>query len=522
MVKRLPRIVLLLTMSATLLASAAGSASSADPLSKVSPSVLRATADGGTASFLAILTSRADLSGAAALSGKLAKGRFVFDTLRAHAVRTQAPIVALLDRMGATYRSHWLVNLLRVTGGRDVAMALAARADIERIVPDARSKSTILPDQPARISAEAPGTVEWNVSRVRAPRAWAQGFTGQGIVLGSIDTGQQWDHPALKSHYRGWNGVTADHNYNWYDATTPPSNVPIDPYGHGTHTAGTMVGDDGGTNQVGVAPGAKWMACRSMDEDGFGSPDTYITCFEFMMAPWDLGRKNPDPSKAPVAVSNSWYCSISLEQCTQGVLFEAVQNVRAAGIVPVVAAGNARMARKLAVPLPPLALRTLGETLLSGSADDADPAADASSVADIVSRRTIRGRRFTAAGSFLVGAARAAGLGWEGASYRGIELFVELEVDQGFCMVLDNRAASPESMALAIFGSSWISRAKSARPMASRTAAALARTRAVWVPSGVSSANSPRNSPGPSSMVDLPGRSTTTVPSRTTRRPDPG
>jgi serine protease AprX len=341
MMKRLPRIVLLLTMTTTLLAAAAGSASSADPLSKVSPSVLRATEGSGTTSFLAILDSRADVSGAAALSGKLAKGRFVFDTLRAHAARTQAPIVALLDRMGASYRSHWLVNLLRVTGGRDVALALAARADVERIVPDARMKSIILPDQPARISTEAPGTIEWNVSRVRAPRAWARGFTGQGIVLGNIDTGQQWDHPALKSHYRGWNGSSANHNYNWYDATTPPSNVPIDPYGHGTHTTGTMVGDDGGTNQIGVAPGAKWMACRSMDEAGFGSPDTYITCFEFMIAPWDLNGQNPDPSKAPVAISNSWYCSISLEGCTQGVLFQSVQNVRAAGIVPVFAAGNA-------------------------------------------------------------------------------------------------------------------------------------------------------------------------------------
>jgi subtilisin family serine protease len=342
MVKRLPRIVVLLTLSTTVLASSAGSASSSvDPLSKVSPSVLRATAGGGATAFLAILTSRADLSGAAALTGRLAKDRFVFDTLRAHAARTQAPITALLDRMGASYRSHWLVNLLRVTGGRDVVEALARRRDVERIVPDARMKSIILPDRPAQTSTEAPGTIEWNVARVRAPRAWARGFTGQGIVLGSIDTGQQWDHPALKSHYRGWNGSTADHNYNWYDATTPPSNVPIDPYGHGTHTAGTMVGDDGGANQIGVAPGAQWMSCRSMDADGFGSPDTYITCFEFMIAPWDLNGQNPDPSKAPVAVSNSWYCSISLEGCTQGVLFQTVQNVRAAGIVPVVAAGNA-------------------------------------------------------------------------------------------------------------------------------------------------------------------------------------
>src|SRR5712691_239404 len=267
--QRLPRIVLLLTVSTTVLASSAGSASSsADPLRKVAPGVLRATADGGTTSFLAILASRADLIGAAALTGKLAKDRFVFDTLRTHAARTQAPIVALLDGMGASYRSHWLVNLLRVSGGRDVVEALAARQDIARIVPNPWMKSIILPDQPARISTEAPSTVEWNISRVRAPRAWQRGFTGQGIVLGSIDTGQQWDHPALKSHYRGWNGSTANHNYNWYDATTPPSNVPIDPYGHGTHTAGTMVGDDGGSNQIGVAPGAQWMSCRSMDSNG--------------------------------------------------------------------------------------------------------------------------------------------------------------------------------------------------------------------------------------------------------------
>src|SRR5437667_5470952 len=321
MVKRLPRIVLLLMLPTTVLASSAGSASStADPLSKVSPGVLRATADGGATSFLAILASRADLSGVAALTGKLAKDRFVFETLRAHAARTQAPIKSLLDSMGASYRSHWLVNLLRVTGGRDVVEALAARKDIARIVPNPWMKSIILPDQPARISTEAPGTVEWNIARVRAPRAWQRGFTGQGIVLGNIDTGQQWDHPALKPHYRGWNGSTANHNYNWYDATDPTNRAPLDPYGHGTHTAGIMVGDDGGSNQIGVAPGAQWMSCRSMDSNGFGSPDTYITCFEFMMAPWDLNGQNPDPSKAPVAVSNSWYCSISQEGCTQSVL----------------------------------------------------------------------------------------------------------------------------------------------------------------------------------------------------------
>ncbi len=315
------------------------SAQPASSPSKVSPMVLRQTAGGRSADFIAILATQADVSGAALLPTKLDKDRFVFGTLTSFAGRTQAPIKAMLDRMGATYRSHWVVNALRVTGDRAVVDALAARADVAQLVPDPWMRSTLLPRTAPRPAA-GPNGIEWNISAVKAPAAWSHGYTGQGIVLGNIDTGQQWDHPALKPHYRGWNGVTADHNYNWFDATNPANKSPLDPYGHGTHTAGIMVGDDGGSNQIGVAPGAKWMSCRSMDASGAGTPDTYMTCFEFMIAPWDLNGNNPDPTKAPVAVSNSWYCSISLEGCTQGVLYQTVKNVRAAGIVPVVAAGN--------------------------------------------------------------------------------------------------------------------------------------------------------------------------------------
>jgi serine protease AprX len=340
MPRHLPRYIALLVVIAAVGLSQTGPALSADATTKVSAKVLRDTANGGTTSFLVLLSSQADLSGAATQPTKLAKGQFTVTTLRTYADRTQAPIRAMLDGMGVSYLSHWAVNAIRVTGGRAVVDALAARSDVARIVANPWIRSTLLPATPPKIVA-APSTIEWNINRVRAPKAWSRGFTGQGIVLGNIDTGQQWDHPALKTHYRGWNGSTADHNYNWYDATDPTIKIPQDPYGHGTHTMGIMVGDDGGTNQIGVAPGAKWMSCRSMDSSGFGSPDTYITCFEFMMAPWDLNGNNPDPSKAPVAVSNSWYCSISQEGCTQSILFTTVQAVRAAGIVPVVAAGNA-------------------------------------------------------------------------------------------------------------------------------------------------------------------------------------
>jgi hypothetical protein len=51
-----------------------------------------------------------------------------------------------------------------------------------------------------------------------------------------------------------------------------------------------MVGDDGVGNQVGVAPGAKWMGCRNMDQ-GDGTPARYTECFQFAIAPTGFGRK---------------------------------------------------------------------------------------------------------------------------------------------------------------------------------------------------------------------------------------
>ena len=69
--------------------------------------------------------------------------------------------------------------------------------------------------------------------------------------IGGADTGYQWDHPALKNGYRGWNGVAANHDYNWHDSIHagggvcgPNMSQPCDDQGHGTHTMGTAVGDE--------------------------------------------------------------------------------------------------------------------------------------------------------------------------------------------------------------------------------------------------------------------------------------
>ena len=87
---------------------------------------------------------------------------------------------------------------------------------------------------------------------------------------------------------------------------------------------GTMVGDDGGANQVGVAPGARWIACASMS----------LECFEFFLAPWDLNGQYSDPSKAPDAIHNSWYDPSPFDYRP------IIQNLNAAGIAVIKSAGN--------------------------------------------------------------------------------------------------------------------------------------------------------------------------------------
>ena len=171
---------------------------------------------------------------------------------------------------------------------------------------------------------------------------------GQGITVAGADTGQRWTHNALKSHYRGWDGQNADHDYNWHDSIhdgvgNPCGNdspEPCDDNGHGTHTIGTVVGDDGAGNQIGMAPGAKWIGCRNMDQ-GNGTPARYVECMEFFLAPYPVnGNPNEgDPLKAPDVTSNSWVCPPS-EGCSANTLQAAVEAQAAAGIMMVAGAGN--------------------------------------------------------------------------------------------------------------------------------------------------------------------------------------
>ena len=138
------------------------------------------------------------------------------------------------------------------------------------------------------------------MGRQRRPRAGAlgAGFTGQGIVVASADTGVRWTHTRSRPHYRGWNGSSADHNYNWHDAIHSGGGVCGADHISPATTRPRHAHDrnDGrrrrGWNQIGVAPGAKWIGCRNMDQ-GNGTPATYTECFQWFIAPTDLTDRTP-------------------------------------------------------------------------------------------------------------------------------------------------------------------------------------------------------------------------------------
>jgi serine protease AprX len=313
------------------------SAQTLNPGDKIAPRVLAETQNGKTTEALVVLTEQADLRPAASLPTKEEKGTFVFNRLREVAQRTQAPILRMLDSLGVSYQSFFIVNMVKISGGRDLMNQLAARADVAHIDANPHVRSSI--PQPTGLDSAHVDGIEWNVTRVKAPDVWNLGYRGEGRVVAGADTGVQWDHPALKSHYRGWDGQNVDHNYNWHDAIQN-SQSPIDPHGHGTFTVSEMVGDDGQGNQVGVAPGAKWIACRNMDASGTGSPASYTECFQFLIAPYPWNHPDEgDPTKAPDSINNSWGCPAS-EGCSYNTLQAIVDAVRAAGIFPAVAAGN--------------------------------------------------------------------------------------------------------------------------------------------------------------------------------------
>ncbi len=282
-------------------------ATAAPTSTTIEPALARELADGRT-DFFVRFGARADLDAASRIDDWAARGAAVVRALRKTAETSQAGVVARLQERGLAYESLYVTNAVYVrSAGQQVAQTLAGMPGVTALeAPD-----TVQLEKP--VKTDAPPSldgVEWGIADIKADQVWSEfGVRGEGVVVGNIDSGVQFDHPAVVAQYRGnTGGGTFDHDHNWFDPAEicgSPSLEPCDNNGHGTHTMGTMVGDDGAGNQIGVAPAATWIAAKGCETNGC-SELSLSESAQWMLAPTDLAGENPDPALRPNIINNSW------------------------------------------------------------------------------------------------------------------------------------------------------------------------------------------------------------------------
>lgn len=278
---------------------------------------------------------------------KVLRRNAIGTALKDKADKTQGPLRALLQgRGGKNMRPLWITNSIAVTVPVSVISDLMSRPEIESIQLDAVIQAS--PITPAAVNPP-----QWNITRINAPTLWSAGIDGTHVVVASLDSGVDINHPDLKYRWRGGSCSAPPDCPSWYD----PYNMTTIPYGipyagtdteldlthaHGTHTMGIMVGGtaDPQRSAIGVAPGARWISAKIFDDaTGTATSSVILQAFQWVLQPAG------DAANAPDVVNNSWTAGL---QNTCDTTFEAaISNLRAAGIEVVFAAGN--------VPLPPAA-----------------------------------------------------------------------------------------------------------------------------------------------------------------------
>lgn len=274
---------------------------------KIEASIASVLDTGSTTDFFVEFARQADLSAASEIQDWTQRGEAVVAALQSTANASQSDARKLLAASGAQYTSYWVANTILVTGGtEELANSLAALGDVSAV----RAPRVYSLPAPSQGTPEATvDAVEWGIAAINADDVWAPYGRGEGIVVANIDTGVDYDHPALVGKYRGnLGGGSFDHNYSWFDPSRVcgnPSLVPCDNNNHGTHTMGTMVGDDGTGNQIGVAPGARWIAAKGCESNSC-SQAALLGSGQWVLAPTDLAGANPRADLRPHIVNNSW------------------------------------------------------------------------------------------------------------------------------------------------------------------------------------------------------------------------
>lgn len=217
-------------------------------------------------------------------------------------------------------KSHWLSNSINCRLSKEMIYLVADHKDVAIIGLDI-DKKLVWSENPQKVAATK-GMTE-NITHVNADDVWAEGYTGEGVVVAVLDSGVNYNHVDLADHL--WDGGTEfpNHGYNCYDG----NNETMDYYMHGTHCAGTICGDGTSGTKTGIAPDATLMIVKILDNWGNGSANNIVDGIEFATE-----------HQADVMSLSLGIASASISE--KAMMRQTCVNALEAGIIAAVAVGN--------------------------------------------------------------------------------------------------------------------------------------------------------------------------------------
>jgi subtilisin family serine protease len=293
------------------LALAAG-VSSAD--ATVSPALDARIASAAPGREIAVIATFADQVPDARYAGRRVA---LIQALQRRSRTSQDDVADLVD---GPVTSFWLVNAVAFSGTPQEIRAVARDPEVADVALD-----TVVHIADGGEAAVTPftnsGPGDWGLAASNVPAVWSTyGLLGAGVTVGTIDTGVTAENADLVGKIAAWHDFVG---------TSP---TPRDDNGHGTHTAGTIVGGSAGGAPIGVAPQARLVVAKAMNRDGAGTASGLIAAAEWMTDP----DGNPATADQPSIVNNSWTAPGANDTWFRPMVRRWLE----LGMVPVFAAGN--------------------------------------------------------------------------------------------------------------------------------------------------------------------------------------
>ena len=279
---------------------------------------------------IVMMAEKYDETSLAAKTSHMTKSQqrdFVINEKKAFCTASQQNVIDFLNSFKdndavSDIRQYWTINGFSCVASDEVIAQLAERQDVAYVYKDEMRK--MLPDI-SEATPVATRDMAWHVDKVNAPDVWSYngntGYTGDGVVVAVLDTGVNYDHVDIAGAM--WDGGS-EFPHHGYDVVNHDDD-PMDDYMHGTHCAGIVAGQGNAGTQTGIAPGAKIMAVKIMDETGYGGDAQIIEGIEFALEHGAdiLSCSFGDPETGGYALFRQLY-----------------ETVLDAGVVAAVAAGN--------------------------------------------------------------------------------------------------------------------------------------------------------------------------------------